>query len=623
MKGRIPQDFINDLLERIDIAEVVGARLTLKKAGREYKGLCPFHGEKTPSFHVVPEKGFYHCFGCGAHGTALTFLLEHDRLPFVDAVQQLAELAGVEVPQAAAPAPEDDRRSRLLDVVDRADRWFREQLRTHEARQRAVDYLRGRGVDGATAQRFGMGFAPPGRDGLLAALGTDESRRRLMLEAGLIGQADDGSHYDRFRNRIMFPIRDVRGRTLGFGARMLGEGQPKYLNSPETPLFHKGRELYGLWECRRALRDPERILLVEGYMDVVGLAQAGIAEACASLGTAATSDQLQKLFRLAPEVVLCFDGDAAGLRAAWKAANTALEQLQDGRTVRLLFLPQGEDPDSLVRQIGADAFRARIQEAQPLSEYLFGELAADLNLETLDDRARLAFLARPLLERIPGVMVKAMLVQRLSELTRMPAVELERMLADARAGAPTRNGGAGAQSALERSSEPFLEAASEPMPATHEGAARSTSSRVRLTREDTAVALLLQRPDLAVEVSAESLERLQRSDRSAVRLLVTLLERLRRDPELPTAVLLGAFVGRPEHGHLCRLAQGRGLPLGRLASGDSAARQLLEIIALLVRETDTERRSILMARIRERQATDDEIREYETLKRLAAGVPPH
>lgn len=628
MAGRIPQDFINDLLERIDLSEVIGAQLTLKKAGREYKGLCPFHNEKTPSFHVVPDKGFYHCFGCGAHGTALTFLLEHERMPFVDAVQQLAALAGVEVPQDAVATPQDDRRSRLLDIVDRADRWFQAQLRQHAQRDQAVAYLRKRGVDGRIAKTFGIGFAPAGRE-LLEALGTDETQRQLLLEAGLIGQGEDGSHYDRFRNRIVFPIRDVRGRTLAFGGRVLGDGRPKYLNSPETPLFHKGRELYGLWECRRAVRDPERVLLVEGYMDVVGLAQAGVPEACASLGTAATSDQLEKLFRLAPEVVLCFDGDAAGLRAAWKAANTALERLSDGRAVRLLFLPDGEDPDSLVRSEGAERFRDRIRAATPLSEYLFRELAVDLDLGTLDHRSRLAHLARPLVERIPGALVKNLMLQRLAELARMPVADLERIFAAAgQAGdrqpvaitAPVDDQGGASERAA---------AMVPPMSArTAGGAASSVQSdrevsrrRVRSSRADVATALLLQRPELAETVAKDVAGRFASCDAADLRLLGELLARLQASPELPLAVLLSAYVGRPEHDQLRRLASGRALPAGQSGQGEQAARQFTEILQMLLRERDTDRRRALMEKIRNREATEAEFREYEALKRRAAGVP--
>ncbi len=613
MSGRIPQDFINDLLERVDIAEVIGARIELKKAGREYKALCPFHSEKSPSFHVIPDKGFYHCFGCGANGTALSFLLEHERMQFQEAVIYLAGQAGVEVPKEADPAPRDERRGKLLEMVDRADRWYQQQLRSHAARESAVDYLRARGVNGAAAKTFGIGFAPPSRRGLLEALGTDEAARSLLLDAGLVGQADDGSLYDRFRNRITFPIRDGRGRPIAFGGRILGDGQPKYLNSPETSLFHKGRELYGLWECRGAARDPDRVLLVEGYMDVVGLAQAGVPEVCASLGTAATREHLDKLFRLAPEVVFCFDGDAAGVRAAWKAARTALDVLEDGRSIRLLFLPEGEDPDSLVRGEGADAFRARIERAVPFSEYLFTELARELDLTALDGRSRLAHLARPLLERIPGRLVKSLMMRRLAELAHLPAEELERIF-----DAPQSTPQSVPQSESDRSSVQPGPAVSGRQPDMRR--ATAPASRVRLAKEDAATALLLRRPELAAQVSEELLGRLVASDREGTRLLRALIEQLHGDPGLPPAVLISGWLGKPEHERLVRLSRA-GLPGTTAAQGEATSRQFDEILAMLLRDTEDHRRQALLAKIRKGEFTTDEFREYEALKRAAAGVP--
>lgn len=614
MAGRIPQDFINDLLERVDIAEVIGARLELKRAGREFKALCPFHNEKTPSFHVIPDKGFYHCFGCGANGTALSFLLEQERMPFQEAIAYLAGLAGVEVPQEAEAAPRDERRGRLYDIVDRADRWFRQQLIQHPQRAIAVDYLRRRGVDGQAAKTFGIGFAPPGRQGLLEALGTDDAQRQLMLEAGLVGQAEDGRFYDRFRDRIIFPIRDQRGRPIAFGGRILGDGQPKYLNSPESPLFHKGRELYGFWECRNAVRDPERVLLVEGYMDVVGLAQGGVPEACASLGTAATRDHLEKLFRLAPEVVFCFDGDAAGLRAAWKAARTALEVLEDGRGLRLLFLPEGEDPDTLIRKEGAEAFRQRIAGATPFSEYLFRELGRELDLGSLDGQARLAHLARPMLERIPGRLVKTLMMRRLAELAQMPVADLERIYAQPAAGAAAES------IAAEAPAAPDAEE-SERFPLR-----REERRRVRLSREDIATALLLRRTDFATEVAASDLDRLAAleaaGDRQGVRLLRALLAQLHAEPELPAAVLISAWLGTPEHDRLRQLITGAGLPGRELAEGERARLQFKEIIAMLLTEAGTQRQRELMAKIRAREASAEEHAEYFALKRAAAGVEP-
>lgn len=651
MSGRIPQDFINDLLERVDIAEVIGARLDLKKAGREYKALCPFHGEKTASFHVVPEKGFYHCFGCGQHGTALTFLLEHDRMQFIEAVEALAQMAGVEVPRDEAAVRRDDGRAKLLDVVDRADRWFRQQLRVHPRRQQAVEYLRRRGVDGEVARTFGIGYAPGGYHNLLEALGGGDSMKALLIEAGLLAVGDEGREpYDRFRDRIIFPIRDARGRTIAFGGRVLGDGKPKYLNSPETPLFHKGRELYGLWECRRAVREPERVLLVEGYMDVVGLAQAGVPEACASLGTAATLDHLQKLFRIAPEVVFCFDGDEAGRRAAWKAVNTALEVLEDGVSVRLLFLPEGEDPDTLVRKEGAEAFRARIASAGPLSEYLFDALAEDLDTSVLDGRSRLAHRAMPLVNRIPGPVVRMLMTRRLAELTGLDPADLPALLAGQAAATARRSAdGAGRRtaerlpatsagadapdlSAYEGWADAQADPSSEPPPDWQPGAdegppvARSvptrpratagTRGRVRRSKEDMAAALLLRRPELARRVASERVERLALLERDSVEALQALLVRLHAQPDLAPAALIGEQTGTPLHARLVALA---GLEI--MLDADGMAAEFDEAMERLEREAVDARRRALMARIRAGEATDADVAEHMDLKRIAAGVP--
>ncbi len=366
MPGAIPQHFIDELLSRADIVEIIGRRVPLKKAGREFQACCPFHNEKTPSFTVSPTKQFYHCFGCGAHGSALSFMMEYDRLSFPEAVEELATSMGLEVPREAGFAQGPDHRP-LFDILERAAAYFAQQLRQHAQAAQAVEYLRGRGVSGEVAADFRLGYAPPGWDNLLQALGGgDDSRIRLLREAGLITE-QDGKRYDRLRDRIIFPIRDTRGRVVGFGGRLLGDGKPKYLNSPETPVFHKGRELYGLFEARQADANPARLLVVEGYMDVVALAQFGISNAVATLGTATTSDHLEKLYRATPELVFCFDGDRAGRDAAWKALQTALPLMREGRQARFLFLPDGDDPDSMVRRIGQEAMQAEIGDALPLS----------------------------------------------------------------------------------------------------------------------------------------------------------------------------------------------------------------------------------------------------------------
>jgi DNA primase len=432
--GLIPASFIDELMTRTDIVEVINARVPLKKAGREYKACCPFHGEKTPSFTVSPTKQFYHCFGCGAHGTALGFLMDYEHLSFPEAVEELASLAGLEVPREQSAGP--DRRPDLYGVLEAAAAHFREQLKRSQA---AIAYLKARGISGATAATFGLGYAPDEWDGLIRRLGRDEAATRQLAAAGLVIEREQGGWYDRFRGRLMFPIRDARGRVIAFGGRVLGEGEPKYLNSPETALFHKGRELYGLYEARQALRQMPRLLVVEGYMDVVGLHEAGIAWAVATLGTATTPDHLERLFRVTEEVVSCFDGDRAGRQAAWRALENTLPALREGRQVRFMFLPEGEDPDSLVRTEGAEAFSARLKEAMPLSDYLCQELAARVDMNSLDGRARLAELAKPLVARVPEGVFRALLVKRIATAVDMDAAGYARFVdaaAPAREAAP-------------------------------------------------------------------------------------------------------------------------------------------------------------------------------------------
>jgi DNA primase len=423
MSGRIPQDFIDDLVQRADIVEVVGSRVPLTKAGREYKARCPFHGEKTASFWVSPQKGFYHCFGCGAHGTALGFLMEFERLEFPVAVEELARSVGVEVPRDGT---ERENLEPIYTLLDKAAQRFRQALRDHPA---AVAYLQNRGLDGETAREFGIGYAPDSWDALLSSLGPGDQERKDLLRAGLIVARETGGHYDRFRDRIMFPIRDSRGRTIAFGGRVLATGEPKYLNSPETPVFHKGRELYGLYEARRAERRLERLLVVEGYMDVVMLAAHGIRNAVGTLGTATTPEHLRRLFGLVNEVTFCFDGDRAGRDAAWRALQASLPALHDGRQVSFLLLPDGEDPDSLVRAEGAERFRARMNASVPLSRFLIETLSRDLDVTTPDGRARLAALARPLLAQLPQGVYRDLLTAEVATRVGVPAERLDQHFA--------------------------------------------------------------------------------------------------------------------------------------------------------------------------------------------------
>ena len=416
MAGRIPESFIDDLVSATDIVEVIEHYVPLKRAGKEFKACCPFHDEKTPSFTVVPDKQFYHCFGCGAHGTAVGFLMDYANMEFVEAVEELARRSGREVPREAGGGrgpPEGV--EPLFEVLEGANAWFRRQLRRHPEAARAVDYLKGRGLSGEVAAEFQLGFAPPGWDGMLGELGAGESARAALLRAGLLVERDGGRLYDRFRDRITFPIHDSKERVAGFGARVIDGGEPKYLNSPETPVFRKGRELYGLWRARRAGRRPARLLVVEGYMDVVALAQSGIDYAVATLGTAATEAHVQRLFRAVNDVVFCFDGDEAGRRAAWRAVENTLPSMKSGHRASFLFLPEGEDPDSLVRAEGSGAFESRLDDALPLSRFLFDHLAAGADLGTAEGGARFLDQLRPQVGRIPAGPYRHQLVMQIGE----------------------------------------------------------------------------------------------------------------------------------------------------------------------------------------------------------------
>ncbi|HCU89465.1 MAG TPA: DNA primase [Gammaproteobacteria bacterium] len=413
--GRIPQNFIDDLLNRVDIVDIIDSDLPLKKTGRDYQALCPFHSEKTPSFTVSQEKQFYHCFGCGAHGSALGFLMNHRGLSFVEAIEEAARTVGLEVPhEDGVHAPKIDY-SPLYEMLERAQNFFVEQLKTHNDRNRAIDYLKSRGLSGGIAKRFGIGYAPDSWDGLMSALGTDEQAIQHLMQAGLIIENDQQRRYDRFRDRITFPIHDRRGRVVAFGGRVIEKGEPKYLNSPETPVFQKRRELYGLYQVKGSNEDISRILVVEGYMDVVALAQFGVTNAVASLGTATTTAQLETLFKVAPEVIFCYDGDGAGRRAAWRALDTALPLIQEGRQAGFIFIPEGDDPDSFVREHGPDVFTSR-EPIKPLSEFLIDELAKKTNLSSIDGRARFLDLAEPMVKKIPRGSFRQLLAQRIAEI---------------------------------------------------------------------------------------------------------------------------------------------------------------------------------------------------------------
>ncbi|MES2824113.1 MAG: DNA primase [Pseudomonadota bacterium] len=421
MAGLIPQSFIDNMLDRLDIVEVVDSRVKLRKTGKNYSACCPFHDEKTPSFTVSPEKQFFYCFGCGASGNALGFIMDYERLSYPEAIEQLARSVGLDVPrevQTEAQIKREEEKKSIYSLLEKANDFYQTQLRQHPSKHMAVSYLKGRGLDGKTAKDYGVGFAPPGWDNLLKSLATTDEEKHLLIEGGmLIHHSEEKKLYDRFRHRIMFPIHDTRGRVIGFGGRVLGDDKPKYLNSPETPIFHKGQELYGLFEARLAYRELPRLLVVEGYMDVVSLAQFGIRYGVATLGTACSEDHLNRAFKYTNEVVFCFDGDKAGRNAAHRALEASLTTMADGRTVKFLFLPEGEDPDTLIRQIGSEKFERMIDLAVPLEDFLFDAVAEGLNIRTMEGRATFSKRAAPLLEKLPKSVFRELMFENLATRT--------------------------------------------------------------------------------------------------------------------------------------------------------------------------------------------------------------
>ena len=599
MAGRIPQHFIDELIARTDIVEVIGSRVQLKRGGKEYKACCPFHDEKSPSFTVSADKQFFHCFGCGAHGTALGFVMEYDHLGFVEAVEELAARAGMEVPReggGAAPAHPNDE---LYVAMERASLFFRQSV---SGDARAKEYLQRRGLTQDIIQRFGIGYAPARWDALLDRYGTSDDERQLLLRAGLIIErnpenarpGESPGFYDRFRDRVMFPIRDTRGRCIGFGGRVLDQGEPKYLNSPETELFHKGRELYGLFEARQATRSLQRLMVVEGYMDVVSLHQAGVTYAVATLGTATTPEHLQRIFRLVGEVVFCFDGDRAGRAAAWRALENAVGEIKQGRQVRFLFLPDGHDPDTLVREEGREAFEARLATALPLSDYFIRELSSRVDMASVDGRAKLVELARPLVRRIPSDIYRELLVTQLAESVRMPPNRLSELLGSDEAAPAGRYDNRPA-------SRPAQRPAIGPT---------YSAGRGNLVRQ--AITLLVHFPNAANGVTQDEIDLIGAFDRPGSALLAELLMQVREDPPASTAALLERWRDRPEHASLSKLALGEVL----VADVEQATKELQSAVTRLIHEESPARRlDELLTKARDDALTDQEKLELQGLLR--------
>lgn len=577
MAGRIPQHFIDELLARADIVEIVGDRVSLKRSGSNHHARCPFHNERTPSFTVSSTKQFYHCFGCGAHGTAIRFLMEYDGMEFREAVTYLADLVGLSVPEEARDAGPAEDHEPVYRVLARAAELYRGWLRRDG--QRAVDYLKGRGISGETAQRYGLGFAPPGWENLMRSVDDTAS----LKAAGLVVERDDGRVYDRFRDRLMFPIRDRRGRVIAFGGRVLGDAEPKYLNSPETPVFHKGHELYGLYELLQHQRRPEAVVVVEGYMDVIALAEAGVEEAVATLGTATSVRQVERLFRVTSDLVFCFDGDEAGRQAAWRALENVLPAMREGRQARFLFLPEGDDPDSLVRREGRSGFEQSMSDAQPLSDYLVERLSEQVDLSSMDGRARLVDYALPLLRRLPADVYRRMLVERLAGMGRVDADYLEGIVE-----------GQEREASRERAATT----------ASQEPSVRRTSVRL-------AIALLLQKPSLASEV--EEPARLRQVDLPGVDLLVEMLEIARNQPNISAGALLERFSGSEHESALWRLAKwDHMVPEG----GEEA--EFRDALVRLEASRREQRLQQLYERLQSGQITSEEMAEWNELLKSAA-----
>ncbi len=556
MAGKIPQQFIDELLARVDIVDLIDAQVPLKKAGRNHTACCPFHDEKTPSFTVSQEKQFYHCFGCGAHGTAIGFLMEYERLEFLDAVRDLAAHVGMEIPQGSYTANSGQNDSKpLYELMQQSANFYRLQLKEHSKGKQAIDYLKARSLSGETAAEFGIGYAPPGWDTLQKHFGNDNTQ--VLATTGMLIKKDSGGHYDRFRERIMFPIRDSRGRVIGFGGRVLGDDTPKYLNSPETPIFHKGQALYGLFEARQANRAIQRLLIVEGYMDVVMLAQHAIRYAVATLGTATTVEHLELMFRTTSEIVFCFDGDRAGREAANRALENTLPVMQAGRQARFMFLPDGEDPDSLVQKEGKAAFEARIEAAAPLSTYLYEHLAKQVDMSSIDGQARLVELARPHLKKLPAGVFKHMMVTRLAEITRIEERTLSRLLGN---------------------NEPVPTAASPPRQQGRRGKKRG--KQPSLVRQ--AITLLLNNPSLGQ--LEQQPQRFASLNAPGIALLIELLEMLRTCPQLNTGAVLERWRDREESRYLAKLVQQE-----NLVENDHQEQEFSDLLQQLYRQHMTQR----------------------------------
>lgn len=518
MAGRIPRDFIDGLIGRADIVDIIEKRVKLKKAGKNYHACCPFHNEKTPSFTVSQDKQFYHCFGCGAHGNAIGFLMEYDNLEFVEAIEDLAGFYGITVPreQGSTGGPSAPERKDYYQLLESVSRFYQYQLKEHPNRQVVNEYLAKRGLSADIIAKYAIGYAPPGWDNVLKRFGQDKHTEEQLLTTGvLIENESKTRRYDRFRERVMFPIRDKRGRVIGYGGRVLGDEKPKYLNSPETPIFHKGQELYGLYEVRQAYKEIPRIVVVEGYMDVVALAQFGIDYAVASLGTSTSGDHMQTLFRNSNEIICCYDGDKAGRDAAWRALENALPQLRDGKELKFVFLPDGEDPDSLVRHQGKAALEQLFADAQALPDFLFNRLSQEIETHTDAGRSKLASQAKPLIDKMPDGFYRGIVLKKLARFLGWDETKLNTF---------------------------FITATST----------RKTKKALQITPIRRAIGLLLQNPQIGFNLPV--FDDLKQLKLPGIGILLKLLEQTNKAEQITTAQLLEHWRATPEEKALIKLA---------------------------------------------------------------------
>lgn len=561
MSSRIPQAFIDEVVTRTDIVELIDKHVPLKKKGKEYAACCPFHNEKTASFTVSPEKQFYHCFGCGAHGTALGFLMEYERLDFIEAVETLAQQHGLEVPQDKANYVKRDYQD-LYNLLEQANAYFQQNLRQH---QQAIDYLKNRGVNGEIAAKYNLGYAADGYENLLNKFDNPATQEQL-IQIGLIKKSEKDSLYDRFRNRIIFPIKDRRGRVIGFGGRVLGDAVPKYLNSPETPVFHKSETLYGLYEARKSKLSTKSLIVVEGYMDVVALAQHGIDNVVATLGTATTSKHIQQLYCYTQEIIFCFDGDRAGYEAAWRAAQQTIPLFKDGLEAKFLFLPQGEDPDSLIRKRGKEIFLQYVVEGDSLSNFLFSKLSEDIDMRTPSGKARLAKVAKPLLEKFPSGVFKKLVFTELEKMVGTPIHYRATELKQTKAASPSTN---------------------------------------KVTPVRLAVAALLHQPSLALDI--ESISHLESCSLPGVSLLTKIINIWKQEPALNHAALIERFRDQPEEQLVHRLMS---WSPPELADPKNA---LMDALAWIERKTQNSRVQELIEKESTNGLTEDERQEFKNL----------